>query len=181
VKRVLIETEEIEKDPLGAIDLLQLIREEGKLTVSLKGIFKLIFEKDIKIFVNKTQKLFFMDEYKRQVDTELNSIMNNYYHATSSLLTFKEDTPKTSSDLLYDTLQIKRAASNIVHSVESLLQLTAQLKQSVILNDVKATNQQLLSRKSLLQKQNDSTLELFKGCLHDCKQVYKQVEDALNL
>ena len=123
---------------------------------------------------------FFMDEYKRKVDTELNSIINNYYQATSSLSTFKEDTPKNNSDLLYDTLQIKRAASNIVHSVESLLELTAQLKQSVILNDVKATNQHLLSKKSLLQKQNDSTLEIFKSCFKDCKVVYKQVEDALN-
>ena len=135
------------------------------------------------------------------VDQELSSIMSNLSQILTSCtvkefhrLLFTSDylttlkiksksgsknaiKPKNASYL--DGLSIQTSTSNIMSSIESLLALTTELKQTLILNDFAALNSQMLVRHRTLANNTSKSSDALRNMQSDLEKVQNQIQKAL--
>ncbi|KAJ3268040.1 hypothetical protein HDV01_003512, partial [Terramyces sp. JEL0728] len=110
---------------------------------------------------------------EKEIDEKLQQFQNNLNLAIQSLTSRKNDELKTKLQLEHDTLLMKRACANMTLQVESLLETTSTLKQSILLNDISKLNKQIKSRKAGLSQQKNRN---FKG-LTDYYNELDELED----
>ncbi|KAJ3249803.1 hypothetical protein HK103_004374, partial [Boothiomyces macroporosus] len=116
---------------------------------------------------------------EKEIDEKLQQFLNNLSLAIQSLTSRKNDVLKTKVQLEHDTLLIKRAASNMTLQVESLLETTSLLKQSILLNDLSKLNKQIKSRKVGLQEQRENNITELKNYLNELSELEDEINSAL--
>ncbi|KAH9273813.1 hypothetical protein BASA83_003807 [Batrachochytrium salamandrivorans] len=78
-----------------------------------------------------------------------------------------------------ESLVAEAATANMARSVEQLLGLTTELKQTLILNDFAALNQQILSRHRTLTNQTALCQTNLAEMRSDLIKVHQQLVDSL--
>ena len=115
-----------------------------------------------------------------QLDTKLLAILNNYLLNLNSLTVKNEKQElKSRLDTQQDQLVGSGATSNLVFSIESLLSLTGELKQTLLLNNVSNLNRQLLARQKTCSLQVDQTRAQLELMLVELKQVIQTLQASL--
>ncbi|TPX63693.1 hypothetical protein SpCBS45565_g06431 [Spizellomyces sp. 'palustris'] len=126
------------------------------------------------------------DDLNKRLDTEIDVLLDNLTHLVeaaslrqSSLTDSSHFETKDKYKIAQERQLMEGAAANIVNSAESLLTLTSELKQVLLLNDFKMLNATLHSRwltvKDREGKCNNALLD-FKD---ELDRVTTDLEDAL--
>ena len=82
------------------------------------------------------------EHYQLRLDRDLQSLASNF----TDLIRLTGTEGKDAADLVREKLEIDLRSENLVKSVESLLSLTRELKDCIIVNDVKSFNHGPTSR-----------------------------------
>ncbi|KAI8807824.1 surfeit locus protein 5 subunit 22 of mediator complex-domain-containing protein [Cladochytrium replicatum] len=127
------------------------------------------------------------EEFNRRLDAELESLDVNFGHIIRSAPLKHYSTDKFGFDRLYvkdkykitqDHQLVDSAASNVVRSVEGLLSLTRELKESLILNDFKNLNRNVRTRWEVLSAQRDANSATLGEMKADLDVVIAELEKA---
>lgn len=104
--------------------------------------------------------------------SELSQILNNFQLTVQSLsLQSSDNSLKSKLQLTQDSLMTKRAANAIVSSIENLVGGLSALKQSILVNDIDALNDRILSRKLDLQAKIDARKLIFREMLSELMEI----------
>ncbi|KAJ3042081.1 hypothetical protein HDV00_008163 [Rhizophlyctis rosea] len=103
-------------------------------------------------------------------------------NATDEETRQSEDTkpiPKDKYKLAQEHQALENSAANMVRAAESLLTLTSELKQALLLNDFKTLNSTIRNRSLTLRYQEEKSMDTLLEFQKELQVVTRQMEDAL--
>jgi Surfeit locus protein 5 subunit 22 of Mediator complex len=115
-----------------------------------------------------------------QVDEKLSSILQNFQVAVHACDYIQSDTLKSKLVVEQERLAMANASNNIVQAVESLLSLTAELKQKVLLNNVAEMNSKILEHKYKVKAEIGSKSVKLDECRQELDQVMQGLYSSLD-
>jgi Surfeit locus protein 5 subunit 22 of Mediator complex len=115
-----------------------------------------------------------------QVDEKLSSILQNFQVAVHACDYIQSDTLKSKLVVEQERLAMANASNNIVQAVESLLSLTAELKQKVLLNNVAEMNCKILEHKYKVKAEIGSKSVKLDECRQELDQVMQRLYSSLD-
>ncbi|KAJ1550933.1 hypothetical protein HK096_004147 [Nowakowskiella sp. JEL0078] len=127
-----------------------------------------------------------LDHDLKALDDALSHILNaSTFRATpveqknsSQNIFMAQNEYKDKYKLAQEQQLVDGAAANIVRSTESLLNMTRQLKQSVLLNDFSELNTLLRSRKKKVEETKQRNIEKLEELKKDLEEVVHELEFA---
>ncbi|KAJ3410437.1 hypothetical protein HDV05_003799 [Chytridiales sp. JEL 0842] len=126
------------------------------------------------------------DKLNKRLDGELDMLENQlgYIVQASHLRHVTKDSdgklvPKDKYKIAQEHQLMESAASNIVHAAESLLTLTAELKQALLLNDFLTLNRAVRGRFLTLRNHEKGCKEVLETVRGEMKDLTREMEELM--